>query len=298
VRAKTLNQINDDCVRLSIVKKDGSPNRNAYLCLLIRNFFPYVRDKKVSLKVDRLFDDENVSENTIYIEPDKLSADDFLSFYSFSKKDSYGSALRALVEKFFTLESDERERIILTDTYDRIERAIKGKSELTVRTYDRFRNKAFQYPFDPYVIARTPDRIFNYVIGKMYRNDDGAIVSVRLSKIDGLSFRGEKWKQSESDKEAVAEIIKNGPQFSETGTFDAKVVFTEEGLVKLRLAYKNRPLIVLENGNEITFRTSTYGAMLYFPQFGDTAIVAAPEELRSKLLDFHKSAFEAMNDRQ
>jgi hypothetical protein len=38
--------------------------------------------------------------------------------------------------------------------------------------------------------------------------------------------------------------------------------------------------------------------MLYFPQFGDTAIVAAPEELRSKLLDFHKSAFEAMNDRQ
>lgn len=132
----------------------------------------------------------------------------------------------------------------------------------------------------------------------MYRNDDGAIVSVRLSKIDGVSLRGEKWKQSGSDEEAVAEILKNGPQFSETGTFDARVAFTAEGLVKLRLAYKNRPLIVSASGNIVTFRTSVYGAMLYLPQFGGMAIVEAPAELRAKLMDFHRSAFEAMGDGQ
>lgn len=193
LRAKTYYEINYDCLRMNVVKKDRTPNKNAFICLIIRYFFPYLKDGKVSLKVDRVFDSDQVSDNTIYVEPDRYSQDDFMSFYAFSKADSYGTALRMLIEKFYTLESDERERIVCSEFYDKLEYAIKKKEEVTVTTYDRYKNKSFQYPFDPYCLARTKDRVFNYLIGKMYRNNGGNVVSLRMSKIVSLAFRNEKY---------------------------------------------------------------------------------------------------------
>lgn len=292
LRAKTYHEINDDCLRLNIVKKDGTPNKNAFICLIIRFFFPYLKDGKVSLKVDRVFDSDNVSDNTIYVEPDRYSQDDFIGFYSFSKADSYGTALRMLIEKFFTLESDERERIVFSELYGKLEYAIKKKEEVTITTYDRYKNKSFQYPFDPYCLSRTKDRVFNYLIGKMYRNNDGNIVSLRISKIVSLTFRNEKYSFSSDEIRSMKEMIKTGPQFSDYGTFKLRIRFTPEGLTKLGLAYKNRPLIIGKEDDIVTFRTNEYNAMLYFVQFGEMIEVITPDEIRQELCAFHKRAFD------
>lgn len=287
---KTYNEMGDECQRLNFMKSDGKPNRSGYVSALISSFWPYLRDGKISQKVDRVFSPREPMGNTVYVEPTRKSLDDFQSVYSFYRGKSYGAAIREMMEKFFTLQSDERERILFSSTYDRIEAAIKKKKELIVTTYDRYQSKMFQYPFDPYRICQTGDRIFNYVLGRMYRDNDGNLVTVRLSKIVGVSDAGERFTFKSEEIKKFEEMIRVGAQFSEHGTYEMKAEFTKEGLTKLHLAYKNRPLIVREEGNVVTFRTNDFASMVYFTQFGAMMRVREPEELRDKINDFHRKA--------
>ncbi|MCI2069046.1 MAG: hypothetical protein LKJ88_05670 [Bacilli bacterium] len=49
---KTYNEMDDECIRLSFMKRDGTPNRSGYVSSLVSSFWPYLRDGKVSKKVD------------------------------------------------------------------------------------------------------------------------------------------------------------------------------------------------------------------------------------------------------
>jgi hypothetical protein len=287
---KTYNEMNDECLRLNFMRKGGIPNRSGYISALVSSFWPYLRDGKVSQKVDRIFKPRDVAGNAVYVEPTKEAIDSFQSVYSFYKDKAYGAAIRELMEKFFTLQSDERERIIFSNIYDDIETAIKKKKELTIRTYDRYKDKMFQYYFDPYQICQTSDRIFNYVLGKMYRDNDGNLVTMRLSKIIGVSFAKDQFSFTREEVGGFEEMIRVGAQFSEYGTYEMKAEFTKEGLIKLHLAYKNRPLILKEEGNVVTFRTNDFAAMIYFTQFGDMMTILEPKELRERILNFHRKA--------
>jgi hypothetical protein len=294
---KTYNEMDDECQRLSFMKRDGTPNRSGYVSSLVSSFWPYLRDGKVSEKVDRIFKAKELTQNTVYVEPTKEAIDSFQSVYSFYKDKAYGAAIRELMEKFFTLQSDERERILFSSIYDRIESAIKKKKELTIRTYDRCKDKIFQYYFDPYKICQTSDRIFNYVLGKMYRNNDGNLVTMRLSKIIGVSFASDRFSFSREETEKFEEMIRVGAQFSEYGTYEMKAEFTKDGIAKLHLAYKNRPLILKEEGNIVTFRTNDFASMIYFTQFGEMMTILEPDDLRERILDFHRKAASAENKR-
>ncbi|MCI2069042.1 MAG: WYL domain-containing protein [Bacilli bacterium] len=124
----------------------------------------------------------------------------------------------------------------------------------------------------------------------MYRDNSGNLVTLRLSKIIGVSFASDRFSFSKEETEKLEEMIRLGAQFSEYGTYEMKAKFTKEGLVKLHLAYKNRPLIMKEEGSIVTFRTNDFASMIYFTQFGEMMTIIEPDDLREKILDFHRKA--------
>jgi predicted DNA-binding transcriptional regulator YafY len=105
-----------------------------------------------------------------------------------------------------------------------------------------------------------------------------------------VSGAGERFTFKSEEIKKFQEMIRVGAQFSEHGTYEMQAEFTKEGLTKLHLAYKNRPLIVREEGNVVTFRTNDFASMVYFTQFGAMMRVREPKELRDKINDFHRKA--------
>lgn len=292
LRYKTLNEINDECLRLEFIKKDGTPNKNAYLCTMLSNFYPYIAQHKVNLKLDKIFENENVSDNCVFIEPTRNSIDVFESLNRLDIKKSLSTTIREIIEKFFSFESDERERIVLSKYYDVIQEKIKNHEEIVIQTYNRFSNKVFQYNFDPFKIVQTKERIFNYVLGKMFAKEP-RIVSIRLMKIKAISDTYEKFKFSKDEKRKIeSEILKNAPFYDAT-THKVVVRFTADGLKKMTLAYKNRPFIESNDGDTYVFQASEYQAMIYFPQFGADAIVISPSFIADKIKNFFYKGYEA-----
>lgn len=297
LRYKTFNEITDECLRLEFLKSDGTPNKNAYICTLLMNFYPYLSRGAVKLKVDKIFNDENVSDNRIFIEPIKESISTFESISNLEPSKSLSTTIRDILEKFYTLESDERERIILSKPYDYIEQSIKHHEEIIITTYNRFSNKGFQYHFDPYKIVQTKDRIFNYVFGRMYGNEV-RLICVKLLKIKLISDAQEKITFTKEEVEKFDEEIKTGAPFFDVHSMDVVVKFTKEGLKTLNLAYKNRPFIKEKSEDTYTFKSSEYNAMIYFPQFGKDAKILSPNSLKEKMNEFFKDAVSTYNYRE
>lgn len=52
LRYKTFNKIIDECLRLEFLKNDGTINKNAYICTLLINFYPYIAKGDINLKVN------------------------------------------------------------------------------------------------------------------------------------------------------------------------------------------------------------------------------------------------------
>lgn len=292
IRYKTLNQINDECVRLEFLKNDGSPNKNAYLCTMLINFYPYIFRNKVSLKMDKIFKDENVSENCVFVEPVKNSIETFESIKTLNPQKSISTTIREIIEKFFSLESDERERIILAKNYDLILEKIKNREEIIITTSNRFSNKGFKYNFDPYKIIQTKDRIFNYVLGKMY-GEETRLISIRLMKIKAISDAHERFKWTNEEKSFFKNQIQKGTPFIDFSTQSVIVKFTENGLKKLNLAYKNRPLIESHKDNIYVFKTTDYNSKIYFPQFGEDAVIISPSTLAEEIKAFFYKGYNA-----
>ncbi len=281
------NQFNaiyaDYCKSLSSVAHLTSTQQNS-----IKKHFRYafINTYKTNLKSsypNKLSKTFNLND----IVADRLAnMEDSIESIIFSRPGKY---LSAIFEAYAREPFLDREKVILKEQFEKLEKAIK-------------RNKCIRlahtnhktYKFIPYALQ--PDKMgtYWYLAGVVLAPDGNRYYSsFRLSRILQIrELANDIETLTYAEEQELGELIlEKGIQFLVGHSTKAVIQFTPEGLKKYANVLHRRPHISAELSHDtFEFISTTEQLEYYFFSFGKDAKIIEPAELRDKIATKHREA--------
>ena len=295
--------------------KDGEPNKNLFYNTIVKNMINLYRNdmelirEKLSLILDKHISSKDVFNDVLneietlynYTLDDKTNRSHgyYISFRPSKKlEDLYeeielyelknttiSNYFRNIFNKYAKLSQDERERIIFKDELNNIESAIHNKKIIKVKINDS------SFDFLPYVVVRTNDELYNYVVGAIKNENKFHCLSLHLYKCINIIKTKNKFEFSDEEINQLNENLSFGPREIERRAVLTKIKLSKNGIKKFKKMYLNRPIPIEIEDDIYTFNCSHQNLFIYFSRFGVDATILEPLNLRNQMIAFHKKAF-------
>lgn len=295
--------------------KDGTPNKNAFYNTIVKNMVE-IHKKESEIVREKLSDilNNHIKSNKVFNEvlesiealynyriEDKTNRSHgyYISFrpskkieYIYDEIEQYelkdntiSNYFRNLFNDYARLPQDERERIIFKDELKTVEQAIKNNKILNIKLNN------YNMELMPYVIVRTNDELYNYVIGGLKKGETFRLVSLHLYKCTNMIKSKKTFEFNNDEIKTIEQAITHGPREIERRTVTAKIKLTKNGIKKYKSMYLNRPIPIEINDDIYTFNCSHDNLFLYFSRFGIDAEILEPDNLRGQIVAFHRKAY-------
>lgn len=316
--------LEQDAKNFEVTKKDGSYNMNAFLKMLILNYYPNYNSKNYSIynkmlkeiqkSVKISYDDADVltdklialckgdHSNNYYLrgtpsESITLSTSgDIDSLIECIIHDHSGEHLsyylREMFSSYLTLSRNIREKIIYKPLYESLEEYIDKKQVITFTTKRKNNKSEIKYrKICPYAIKPSKDAGYNYLLG--FDIIDKKTYSFRLSRIVGKPSIPENHRKYKLEDSIIKKLEKSAtiaPQFSFDDAVEVVVRFTEEGKRKYEMIFTNRPILSNIVDGNYHFEWPEEQFFEYIIRFGKEAHVLKPQSLIDKIKQYYMEA--------
>lgn len=212
--------------------------------------------------------------------------------------DNLGKYIKAVVEEYIRLPFVERERIYHKEILQIVEDTIETSRMISVSLGSQ------KFIMMPYRVMTDKSNMYHYITGYHYREDDQdsfpdnlSITSYRLSNIKEIRvLRTRKYKLNSRQKEQIESEIKNKEvRFLCETEKTFKVYLTDNGLKNYHYQIYQRPShhSIDTDGHILEFRCTERQITNYFFKFGQDAIVLEPADLRMRILESYRKAYES-----
>lgn len=202
-----------------------------------------------------------------------------------------GKYINAIFESYARKPFLDRERIVLNEQYERIERAITRKKCI------RFiHTNGHIYTCFPYKLQSDKMGNYLYVAGVMVTEETRTYVSFRLSRLHQIREVSVDFAPlHETEEDALEEmILEKGIQFIVGQPIHALVKFTPHGMKKFENVLHRRPQVVQKHAEDTFEFVSTKEQLeYYFFSFGKDAVILEPKELRAAIAEQYLEAYRA-----
>ncbi|MBQ2809733.1 MAG: hypothetical protein IJF11_02445 [Clostridia bacterium] len=306
---QTLELLKKDCEDFKIFKKDNTANMNAFINILVINFF-----EEFSASEEKLHDEikkalfcvpetykekafegvinvlskrtgeqaEKRNTTTLSFKPTR-SSEKIVTYIEnvFLKNETISSFYRRMLVEYSKKTKNEREKIIHNENYEALKKAISREVKVCLV----LQNGDVKSGVSIYSIASSKDELFNYVL--VYSNKSNH--TIRLATIKSVSLMPEKSKIPEKNILLFERQIENGAQYPFYPSDDEpiKVELTEKGIKLFQKIYLYRPTPIKIEGNIYTFDCSANQALYYFERFGESALILSPKKLGIFMRNYH-----------
>ncbi len=297
----TCELLHKDALDFGIVKANKEANLNAFINLLVTNYYETFAAREEDLKdkldralfgipekyskdalssiikiiADREKDDENDEKSVaLSFKPTKMSEGVFLHIENtLVKNESLSSFYRRMFLSYSKKTKNEREKIIHKKSYESLCKAIKRG----VRVCISLDNGHVYNEVSVYAVASARDELFNYAL--LYSDNKNR--TFRLAKIRTVSLLLSK---SEIPLENVGMFDRQilcGAQYPiySTDNEPIKVQLSKKGVDLFNRIYLYRPTPISIEGDVYTFNCSANQALYYFERFGSEALILSPKKL-------------------
>lgn len=293
--------LNKDCEDFKILKKNGTPNMNAFINLLIVNFFEEfsasteslhdgVREALFSVPEaykQRAFDGiikllsgrtdylgENGRSVTLAFKPTKSSRREVSHIENLLlSSESQSSFYRRMLVSYSRKTKDERERIIHKENYELLRHAEKRGMKVCIT----LSNGEVMNGLSVYSVAPSKDELFNYVLAYSSKGNH----TVRLASVDIVAVLSDRAHIPEKNRKLFDRQVVCGAQYPMYSTDDEpiRVRLTEKGKNLFKKIYLYRPTPVSIDGDVYTFDCSASQVLYYFERFGENALIISPKRI-------------------
>ena len=313
-------RLTNDAELFEFYKKDGSVNLNAFLKILIVNYFDQYRNEKEKLlnsirqDISNIIsisdkDSEKLADRIVntYLKGDFEKAEkstaitltvsgesyDIIGIIenNLLKDSSLSGYLKDMFVSYLSIPRSNREIIIFKDIQKAITTAISEKRIITFSTTTSEKNTTFTV--EPYFIAPSKEEQCNYLIC----NDVRAHIprTFRISRLTSIFVTSADFIFDDALYKELQDRALRSPQ-SVSKTVQAIVKMNSFGIRKFKVVTKNRPDLLKKEGDLYYFDWSELQLEEYFKRFGRDAIVLEPKSLRERLKKYYSLAVKAYND--
>lgn len=307
----TKTRLINDAELFEFTKKDETVNLNAFLKMLIVNYFERYRHDSADL-LSRIRQDlistGAIKEKTAtvlaeriantYIKPDHGQAGKNSAMtltvsgpsyeimniieHNMLKDTSLSQYLKDMFNSYLSIPRNEREAIIFKDTFEDIETAIKEHRILTFTTTTS-EGKLF-FDVEPYVVAPSKEEQCNYLLCRDRKTRRPR--TFRISRLRSIFVKPETFPvDPEIEKELREKAVRSPHSVSKT--IHAVIRLTETGKSKFKVITKNRPVVSKTEGNLYHFDWPELQLEEYFIRFGKDATVLKPASLKERIKKFY-----------
>lgn len=307
-----------DCADFKVTKKDGSPNMNAFLNMVLVNFYEEfagaeekLRDEVRAALADvpdryretaflnalkvftkRQTDIDDGETKVFAFKPTKNSEKAVVYIENMlAPNESLSSCYRRLFSAYAQKRKNLRERIVFNENYRLLaEAAAKGvKVCLSLVTGGVSKDASV------FAVSAAKEELFNYVL----YFDGKQNVTVRLSSVRTVSLLAAKSEIPPQNAALFERQVESAPQYPmySSDREPIKVRLTNKGKALFDKIYLYRPTPKSVDGDVYTFDCSANQALYYFERFGDSALILSPKKLGIFMRNYYFYAYKAYRDR-
>ena len=317
ISKNTLDILKKDCQDFRILKSNGTPNFNAFINILIVNFYKsfsaseetlhqelkdaisfvpeYYKNKAfdnvIKLLTKHGEDDYAKKESvTFSFKPTKISEQAILHImHVILQNESISSFYRRMFNAYSRKTKNEREKIIHKENYELLQKAISLGVQVCAQVSTGLVLKSYSI----YAIEPAKDELFNYVLGVSLSKN----VTIRLAKIKTITLLSSPSVIPSENKQLLDRQIACAPQYPmyNTDNQPIKVQLTDKGIKLFEKIYLYRPTPIKIDGNVYTFDCSAMQVLYYFERFGDNALITSPKKLGVQMRNYHYFALKKYN---
>ncbi len=296
----TLDLLKKDCEDFKFLRPDGRMNFNAFINVLIANFYEsfsaieeklcddlraalsavpaYYSEKALGEILKVLAKRENAREGkresaVFSFKPTKVSARAVMCIQNTARDESLSSFFRRMFSAYAGKPKNEREKIVCAENLAVLLKAMKKGAAVCIalKSGGVFAHASL------YAVSPAKDELFNYVLFYDGKNN----MTVRLANVETVSLLAERAFVPEENAALFARQVECGAQypFYSTDREPIRVQLTEKGKELFRKIYLYRPTPVSVEGDIYTFECSANQLLYYFERFGDRALILSPKRL-------------------
>ncbi len=310
---RILEMLQKDCFDFKFTKENGKTNMNAFINLLLANFYEEFsaqeedlhEEIKASLKqvpsfyaetaylnVMRSLNrrretvDERQGTAVFSFKPTKVSEETVLSIErALEKNESMSSYYRRMFIAFSRKKKNEREKIILKEQYERLQRAVKKAVQVSIilKNGDTVENASV------YGVCPAKEELYNYALVFSGKNNK----TIRLASIHSVILHAQKASIPPKNVEYFDRQVACGAQYPIYSTDDEpiRVQLNDKGKELFQKIYLYRPEPIAVEGDVYTFHCSANQLLYYFERFGDSALILSPKRLGIFMRNYHYFAY-------
>lgn len=282
-----------------ILKPSGEENLNAFINLLVVNFYEEFSADDMILResiqnalstipekyADAVFPEimnaigkrerggERTKSVALSFKPTSTTEGIFIYIDNvLLKNESLSSFYRRMFLSYAKKTKNERERIIHKPVFELLVSAMdKGMQVCISLANGQIYNDVSVYAIEP-----AKEELFYYAL--LYSQNKNR--TVRLAKIKTVSLLTKTAHIPDEAKQLFDRQIACGAQYPIYATFDevVKVQLTEKGKALFDKIYLYRPIPIAIEGDIYTFDCSPYQVIYYFERFGAEALILSPKK--------------------
>ncbi len=289
-----------DCEDFRILKGDATPNMNAFINLLLVNYYEAfsareeslcdkvrealsllpkktgaeIFNKLVGIVADRDSTTDDGAGTTLAFKPTKIAARAVAYIEEvLLGSEAMSSFYRRMFISYTRKPKDERERIIHKEAYTHLLRAIEKQVNVSIT----IEGGVVYQNVSVYAVATAKDEIYNYAL--LYA--DSKNYTIMLSKIKMVLLLSQPSYIPSENRALFDRQIKEGAQYPIYATDNEPIVvrLTPKGVALFSKIYLYRPTPISIDGDIYTFNCSRNQALYYFERFGENALILSPRKL-------------------
>lgn len=297
-----------DCIDFKFVKENGASNMNAFINTLIANYYeefsaseeklhddidgaiacvPDFYKKSVFAEIVKIFNKRETvaaEEKSVILsfKPTKVAekAVEFIARIVL-QDESLSSFYRRMFTAYSQKTKTEREKIIFSENYKLLLKAIKKNKKVcvTLKNGDAYEHASV------FSVSPAKDELFNYVLLCCKKKNS----TIRLATIKAVSLLSDAASIPDDNKTLFERQVACAAQYPmySTDTEPIRVQLTENGKKLFNKIYLYRPTAISVDGDIYTFDCSVNQLLYYFQRFGDSALILSPERVGIRMRDYY-----------
>ena len=304
-----------DAETFEFLKSDNiTPNKNAFLSTLIKNYWlqyrkeqselnssiqtilkenttlPELKIQDISSLIIAKFNKDTASniidkfDSIVSFKPTKetQSIVDYIDEYMLQNI-SLSEYFRNMFTAYTTLPQDMRAEVVFRTQYEALSDAIKNAKTVFITLKN---DKQTKMEIEPFAFTRSKEEIHTYLLYKQ----TNACRSMKLYKIQSVVALDKKTNFSPNEISLFNKMRTYGPQFFyEFNEQDVVVRLTKRGQQLYHKIYIHRPIPAKIENDIFTFKCSYIQIVQYFSRFGGEVEIISPNRVKDMIFTFHNS---------
>ena len=262
-----------------IIKNDIS-DFNMTSNYFMNYIFLNLNDKYKNFKGNPAIAEQSKEKSSIQFNLNKESSLIYYDVLRDNNAQNESEFMRSLLIRYATNPKNKRELFIFKESVERINLAIKDKTNVYITFNDDRKVKV-----SPYYIGSSDLEIANYIFCYDFSEEKYKNYKLNYLKQVYTTSEGAKWE----DNDYIEDMIKNFDPFLSKGQV-IKVRLSENGKKLLKTIKINRPKLISEDGDLFEFEASDEQIKRYFSYFFDEATVIEPIELKEWFIEKYENA--------